>query len=133
MSNASKCFTFKLLSMAYKILFRKPEPLTTQIVTAIKKQLGCTTEEAFEQWKFIEKNKGGEDCLESNSLEYVLDEFYEIEHIPEPAHVWGGYVQPYTDQEEVEAKAWLETLSEEQKRHVEVLKYAMPVFTGPFC
>lgn len=67
-----------------------------------------------------------------NSLQYVLEEFYQIEHIPTEVELyWQKVYEPYTATEEEDALAWFETLTEEQKRHVEVLKYVKPVFTGP--
>jgi hypothetical protein len=117
--------------MAYIILGKKSSASSVRIVSAIKSHFRCSSEQAMFTYRELESSYGKE---MDNSLEYILDEFYDLEHVPTQAELyWQKVHEPYTESEKESALEWLETLSEEQKRHIEVLKYVAPVFTGPFA
>lgn len=121
--------------MKFRILSRNENVKTTDIVQSIKKHadssLKYTSLDSLELFRDIENRSLGE-CFTSINLFHALKDFYNIEILPEATELYlEKNVPDYTEQEEAEANAWLETLTEKEKTYIEIIRYTNPTYLVP--
>ena len=114
----------------YKIIRKKADNINTslEIVKSIRKNCGMNASEALELARSL---KNDSFVFDSDILYVALSPYYEIEVIKEPDLWERPRVPEYSDEEKWEAFVWLEKLSEQERRWIEILRRENPVYIAP--